>query len=42
MILNSIYGVDDSNVYAKPIIKGKSKYNLSYEEEEAIKIALGK
>ena len=42
VILNSIYGVDDSNVYAKPIIKGKSKYNLSYEEEEAIKIALGK
>lgn len=40
VILNSIYGVDDSNVYAKPIIKGKSKYNLSFEEEEAIKIAL--
>jgi len=40
IILNSIYGVDDSNIYAKPIIKGKSKINLSSEEEEAIKIAI--
>lgn len=40
IILNSIYGVDDSNIYAKPIKKGTSRYNLSFEEEEAIRIAL--
>lgn len=40
VVLNSIYGVDDSNIYAKPISKGTSRYNLSFEEEEAIKIAL--
>lgn len=40
VVLNSIYGVDDSNIYAKPVIKGTSKYNLSFEEQEAIKIAL--
>lgn len=40
VVLNSIYGIDDSNIYAKPVIKGTSKYNLSYEEEEAIKRAI--
>ena len=40
IVLNSIYGVDDSNIYAKPVSKGTSKYNLSFEEQEAIKIAL--
>lgn len=40
VVLNSIYGIDDSNIYAKPVTKGKSRYNLSFEEEEAIKIAL--
>ena len=40
VVLNSIYGVDDSNIYAKPVSKGTSKYNLSFEEQEAIKIAL--
>ena len=40
IVINSIYGQDNSNVYAKPIIKGSSKYNLSEEEKEAINIAI--
>ena len=42
IVINSIYGQDNSNVYSKPIIKGTSKYNLSYEEKEAINIAIEK
>lgn len=42
IIINSIYGQDNSNVYSKPIIKGTSKYNLSSEEKEAINIAIEK
>lgn len=37
IVLNGIYGRDTSNIYAKPIIEGKSEYVLSKEEEEAIK-----
>ena len=40
VVLNSVYGMDNSNIYAKPVKKWKSKYNLSFEEEEAIKIAI--
>ena len=40
VVLNSIYGIDDSNIYAKPVNNGKSRYNLSFEEEEAINIAI--
>lgn len=39
IVINSIYGVDSSNVYTKPITKGSSKFNLTAEEVEAIKIA---
>ena len=42
IVINSIYGQDNSNVYSKPIIKGTSKYNLSYEEKAAINIAIEK
>ena len=42
IVINSIYGQDNSNVYSKPIIKGTSKYNLSSEEKEAINIAIEK
>ena len=42
IVINSIYGYDNSNVYSKPIIKGTSKYNLSFEEKEAINIAMEK
>ena len=40
IVINSIYGQDNSNVYSKPINKGKSKYKLSEEEQEAIKMAV--
>ena len=40
IVINNIYGVEDSNVYAKPIEKGKSRYNLSAEELDAIKRAV--
>ena len=42
IVINNIYGIEDSNAYAKPIEKGKSKYNLSAEEEDAIKKAMQK
>lgn len=40
VVLNGIYSRDMSNIYAKPIEKGKSTYTLSREEEEAIKKAI--
>ena len=42
IVINSIYGQDNSNVYSKPVIKGTSGYNLSYEEKEAINNAIEK
>lgn len=39
-VLTSINGRQDTRVYAKPITEGKSRYNLSIEEEEAIRQAL--
>ena len=36
VVLNGIYSRDMSNIYAKPINKGKSPYALSEEEIEAI------
>ena len=39
VVLNGIYSRDMSNIYAKPIINGESKYTLSEEEKEALKIA---
>lgn len=40
IILNSIYGQDNSNVYAKDIKNGKSKLKLSEEEEKALNMAM--
>ncbi len=40
IIINSVYGVDNSNVYCKLIINGNSKNKLSEEEKEAIEIAI--
>ncbi len=40
IVLNGIYARDMSNIYAKPIEKGQSKYALSEEEKEAIKRAV--
>ena len=36
VILNGIYGRDNSNIYAKPVENGISKYTLTEEEKEAI------
>ena len=36
VVLNGIYARDSSNIYAKPIENGESKYVLSNEEKEAI------
>lgn len=40
VILNGIYARDMSNIYAKPIEKGQSKYTLSEEETEALSKAI--
>ena len=40
IVLNGIYSREMSNIYAKPVEKGKSKYTLSEEEKEAIKKAV--
>jgi hypothetical protein len=40
VVVTSINGRQDTRVYAKPITEGKSQYNLSEEEEEAIRQAL--
>jgi hypothetical protein len=40
VVMTSINGRQDTRVYAKPIVDGGSRYNLSIEEEEAIRQAL--
>ena len=40
IVINSIYGQDNSNIYSKPIMKGKSQYKLSDEEKEALEKAI--
>ena len=40
VVLNGIYARDSSNIYAKPIENGESKYILSNEEKEAINRAI--
>lgn len=42
VVISSIYGRDESRIYAKSVQNGKSTYALSSEEEEAIKQALVK
>lgn len=42
VVLNGIYARDMSNIYAKPIENGRSKYVLSNEEKQAIEIAMQK
>lgn len=36
VVITSIYAREDSNVYAKPIVRGESEYKLSVEEIQAI------
>ena len=40
VVLNGIYARDSSNIYAKPVENGNSKYVLSNEEKEAINRAI--
>lgn len=40
VVLNGIYSREMSNIYAKPVEKGKSSYTLSEEEQKAIKKAV--
>lgn len=39
VILNGLYGSESSNIYAKPVKNGISKYQLSEEEKTALEIA---
>ncbi|MCD6528189.1 DUF4446 family protein [bacterium] len=39
-VITSHYGRELSRVYAKPVLKGKSQYSLSKEEQEAIEKAI--
>lgn len=40
VVLNGIYSREMSNIYAKPIKAGKSKYTISEQEQEAIDKAI--
>ncbi len=40
IVLNGIYSREMSNIYAKPVENGKSKYTISEEEKEAIQRAI--
>ena len=40
VVLTSINGRQETRVYAKPVTEARSSYNLSVEEEEAIRQAL--
>ena len=40
VVLNGIYSQEMSNIYAKPIEQGESKYTLSEEEKEAVEKAI--
>lgn len=42
IVLNGIYAMESSNIYAKPIKNGTSSYKLSDEETRAIDIAIQK
>lgn len=41
IVISSLYGREINRVYAKPIENGESRYQLSKEEKEAIKLAIG-
>lgn len=40
IVLNGIYSSEASNIYAKPIVNGNSKYKITAEEKQAIDIAI--
>lgn len=39
VVVNGLYSRDSSSIFAKPLVKGETKYNLSAEEIQAIDIA---
>jgi hypothetical protein len=41
IVVSSIHHRDQARVYAKQVIDGKGELQLSPEEEEAVRIALG-
>ncbi|MGE5590269.1 MAG: DUF4446 family protein [Bacillota bacterium] len=41
VVISSLYGRDESRVYAKPVTAGQSSYFLTNEEKEALAKALG-
>ena len=42
VVLSSIYGRNESRIYAKPIVDGQSTYNLTAEEKAALNKSLEK
>ncbi|WP_350343663.1 DUF4446 family protein [Proteinivorax tanatarense] len=42
VVLSTIYGREESRVYAKPIKEGTSTYNLSDEEKKVVDLAINK
>lgn len=40
IVFNGIYSREMSNIYAKPVIEGECKYNITKEEKEAIDKAM--
>lgn len=42
IVLSSIYGRNESRIYAKPVVDGQSTYHLTEEEKQALKISLEK
>lgn len=40
VVVSSLYGRDESRVYAKPVVAGQSSYFLTAEEKEALKRAM--
>ena len=39
-VISSLHGRDSTRLYAKPIVRGESSYQLSHEEKQAIQKAL--
>jgi len=39
VVINGLYSRESSSIFAKPLVKGETKYNLSAEEIQAIDIA---
>ena len=39
VVVNGLYSRESSSIFAKPLVKGETKYNLSAEEIQAVHIA---